>query len=716
MPKQPGALIALTGITLLLAGACPAGDLMHHSMTISVYPPDNSLLAVDTVYIAGAHLEDGKITFLLNRNLEIEDIQSPRGVKWYSQEDIDPATLKADPDEDDEEFIARGKAVFIEIEDLPADDEMIPVAISFSGVLYDSLLPPDRNYSKGFATTTGLIDERGTFLSNGSLWYPYQFDFSFTFKLTVDLPPDYMSVSQGALAREYLDTIRGEKRLVEVWVERNPTPEFYLIAGRYYRHQETHNGTRIMTYTYETSDSLSQVYLDATRRYLTMYEDLIGKYPHPKFAMVENFWQTGYGMPSFTLLGNRVIRLPFIVHTSYGHEILHNWWGNCVFVDYDTGNWCEGLTTYGADYLYKERQSEDAARDYRHQTLIAFNNYVTEEKDFPLSAFHERHDSASQSVGYGKALFVFHMLRLYLGDDVYWDALRNFYEAHRYRLASWKDLEQAFAETSGRGLSWYFDQWVNRTGLPDVSLETAWTERADPGHAVMFTLRQPEPLFILDVPVIVTTETGEIRTSVRLSETGKTFSVKSESKPVSLEIDPDFDMFRRLCTEEIPVTIGGAFANDTGTIIIGNREDPAVRVSFSAISHALGIEGDVVNEADAGATELTGSHLWLLGRGDALAEILRETEVHLEGGKVTVAGSEFDIGGRTFICTIRNPRDENSVVTVIISADTESIPGIMRKLPHYGRNSYLVFEGGKALERGVWEAEGSPLRADFRGR
>ena len=37
-------------------------------------------------------------------------------------------------------------------------------------------------------------------------------------------------------------------------------------------------------------------------------------------------------MPSFTLLGSQVIRFPFILTSSYPHEILHNWWGNAVFV------------------------------------------------------------------------------------------------------------------------------------------------------------------------------------------------------------------------------------------------------------------------------------------------------------------------------------------------------------------------------------------------
>ena len=706
-------------LILLVAGApgaCRATDLLHHSISISIYPPDNSLLATDTVYVAATDLNDGEVVFLINRSLGIEDIQCPHGARWYSQEEIEPGVLKEDADEDDLEIIERGKGVFIEITDLPAGEEMIPIAISYSGVLYDSLLPPDRNYSKGFATTTGLIDERGAYLANESLWYPFQFGRSFTFRLSVDIPPDWMCVSQGRLVEERLERIRDEERLVEVWVETNPMPEFYLVAGDYFRHQESYNGTQIMTYTYDTSDSLSRVYLDATRRYIAMYEDLIGEYPHPKFAMVENFWQTGYGMPSFTLLGDRVIRLPFIVHTSYGHEILHNWWGNCVFVDYDSGNWCEGLTTYGADYLYKERQSEGAAREYRHQTLITFNNYVTEEDDFPLSAFHERHDTASQSVGYGKSLLVFHMLRMYLGDEVFWGSLRDFYYSHRYRVASWKDLEEAFTQTSSEDLSWYFDQWVNRTGLPDISLETAWAERRGDRHAAVFTLRQGEPPFTLDVPVVITTETGSIETTVRLAGAEKTFSVESDTRVISLAVDPDFNIFRKLYIEEIPMTIGGAFANDTGTIIIGNLEEPQTRHSLFGISQSIGVEGETIDEATEGEVDLTGPHFWFLGRGDALNGILSETELALAEGKATIAGSEFDIAGRTIICTLRNPRDEASAIAVIVSEDMESLATVVRKLPHYGPNSYLIFEGDKVVERGVWEAKDSPLRADLAAR
>src|SRR5690625_7493030 len=90
-------------------------------------------------------------------------------------------------------------------------------------------------------------------------------------------------------------------------------------------------------------------------------------------------------MPSFTLLGPQIIRFPFILHSSYPHELLHNWWGNGVCVDFDTGNWCEGLTAYMADHLIAEQRGEGA--DYRRDILQDYSDYVTPENEFPLSDF-----------------------------------------------------------------------------------------------------------------------------------------------------------------------------------------------------------------------------------------------------------------------------------------------------------------------------------------
>ena len=83
--------------------------------------------------------------------------------------------------------------------------------------------------------------------------------------------------------------------------------------------------------------------------------------------------------------------------------------GNSVYVDFDKGNWCEGLTAYMADHLIKEQRGQ--AEEYRRSTLQKFTDFVNDEMIFRWVSFLSRHDGSSEAIGYGKSLTVFHMLR-----------------------------------------------------------------------------------------------------------------------------------------------------------------------------------------------------------------------------------------------------------------------------------------------------------------
>ena len=202
------------------------------------------------------------------------------------------------------------------------------------------------------------------------------------------------------------------------------------MAGAWHEYSDHAGDVEIFAFLREADPALAGKYLEATKRYLKLYEGMLPAYPYASFALVENFWETGYGMPSFTLLGPRIIRFPFILHSSYPHEILHNWWGNSVFVEFESGNWCEGLTAYLADHLVKEGLGRGA--EYRRDTLKNYSNFIHEGKDFPLAEFRSRHSSASEAVGYGKSLMLWHMLRRSIGDKRFTAGLRGFYAAYRF--------------------------------------------------------------------------------------------------------------------------------------------------------------------------------------------------------------------------------------------------------------------------------------------
>jgi hypothetical protein len=322
-------------------------------------------------------------------------------------------------------------------------------------VIHHPIEAQGEDYARGFAETTGTIQSEGVFLSGASDWYPKSGDALVTFDLTVTLPAGWSAISQGKRSK-----IGAQVR----FICEQPQEEIWLIAGRWKETTRKLEELETSALLREKDDALAAKYLDATASYLPMYSTLLGPYPYSKFALVENFWETGYGMPSFTLLGSKVIRLPFIITSSYPHEILHNWFGNGIYVDPKSGNWSEGLTAYLADHLFAEQNGGGAA--YRHQTLQKYADYAAHSKDFPLAEFRERHSPSTEAVGYGKSLMLFHMMRREIGDAAFVKALRALYQEKRFSRASFDDLKAAFATASGKNLNASFTPWVTRTGAP----------------------------------------------------------------------------------------------------------------------------------------------------------------------------------------------------------------------------------------------------------
>ncbi|MCP5050752.1 MAG: M20/M25/M40 family metallo-hydrolase, partial [bacterium] len=80
---------------------------------------------------------------------------------------------------------------------------------------------------------------------------------------------------------------------------------------------------------------------------------------------------------------------------------------------------------------------------------------------------------------------------------------------------------------------------------------------------------------------------------------------------------------------------------------------------------------------------------------------------------VTINRKSLSAGNKSIIMAVKNPKNPAQVI-VLISADrTDAMPGLARKLPHYGKYSYLAFEGAEPTNmfKGQWPAVNSPLSA-----
>ena len=397
----------------------------------------------------------------------------------------------------------------------------------------------------------GVIAPRGDFLGGGMAWYPRPRGVPAQRTIEVTAPAGMEAVTAGAR----LERREAGGKSISVWKEEHPTPDLSLSAGPYQVSERKLGALPLFTYFRAGSAPLSSAYLDASAHYLRFYEGLFGPYPFEKFAVVENFIPTGYGFPSYTLLGGTVIRLPFIISTSLPHEIAHNWWGNGVLVDYREGNWSEGLVTYVADYLLEEQKSPAAGREYRFKLLADYASLVPPAADFPVAAFIGRSDPASRAIGYGKGAMIFHMVRRLIGDEAFFAALRDVCRERLYREAAWSDFTRAFSRAAGRDLAPLMKQWLERTGGPRLSLADV-TSRPEGGKWVVSgKVIQASPPWSFPLEMNVETAAGDVRQTVEVDRESTPFTVTVAAPPKRLALDPESDLFRVLAPQEIPPAI-----------------------------------------------------------------------------------------------------------------------------------------------------------------
>ena len=172
------------------------------------------------------------------------------------------------------------------------------LTISYT-VVFDDPVPRElvgiEDPSYGIRAT---IMPQGTYISAASGWYPNAVDVPQSFTITITGPQDMTGVTSGRLAN-FTRTAAGT---VTTWQTVLQPTAMSLAAGRYQLRRESLGDIQLLAFLGESNVPLAAGYLESVREYLSLYQELFGPYPYEKFAVVENLYPTGYGLPGWTLL------------------------------------------------------------------------------------------------------------------------------------------------------------------------------------------------------------------------------------------------------------------------------------------------------------------------------------------------------------------------------------------------------------------------------
>ena len=715
------------GIACAADPVLPRVVIRHHELFVQIVPEQHALIAKDRLTLEVPQ-QKTPIRFSLAPTLQIDRITLVKTLAGTE-------SLVHDVPFEIEHGSAPESAQQILIPSQVVVAGLVTLDVDYHGVIND---PPRDPRHLRFVTpseTAGHIGPEGVYISSESSWYPDVPESLSTYALLVAVPAGWTAVTQGKAGESRAcpaGLCRSDQMVMTEWAVTQPSEAVTLVANTFvatFRDWTAKTGQRIQLSTYLFPDDahLAEEYLDATARYLDVYIPLLGPYPFEKFAVVENFFASGLGMPSFTLLGSGIIKRHYVQPYALGHEIVHSWIGNDVFNRAERGNWVEGLTTYLANYYWHELMGDRAqARDQRRLMVQGYNLHVPPQRDYPVAQFTQKQDEHDNAIGYQKSAMLFHLLRQEVGEETFWRALTSLVAQYRGRHAEWRDLERVFAEESRQDLRWFFAQWVEQDGAPVLSLPEAVAHpvAGEPAQAFQLevTIVQSNKPFRLPLQLLIRMEGDrEHLLTLPLRSLRETISVTLPARPIAIDLDPDFMTFRRISRQSLSPVLNHYVTDLRRSVLTAFTDEPShpspfrdvvTRIQTQERQKSVSERTVIASMDQDGLLPQEGSVL-VLGGPEFRSGIQSILDNHcgehatLNDRGVTVMGTAHEGPGLALLVSCHRVDRPGSVVTVLYSDSPQAVEKVARLLFFYGWNSFVLFKDGAVAARGEW-----PLASD----
>ncbi len=389
------------------------------------------------------------------------------------------------------------------------------------------------------------------------------------------------------------------------------------------------------------------------------------------------------------------------------HELVHGWWGNGVFVDYGSGNWCEALTTYCSNYLRKEWESPAEGAKARRAMRFRFAARVRPDRDYPLRKFTGKREDFENDIGYSKGAMLFQMARSAVGDEAFFGGLRDLAKGFTGKRASWDDVRGCIERRAGRNLRALFDATLDRTGAPVAFLRECSAAPAGDGWAVHGTVVQARPAWPLSLPVVVETDAGIETTTVDSADSEAGFSLRTKGVPLRVLLDPDAACWRGYLPGEVPATLD-ATLHDPAGFEVYTRAGRAGE-AYAPVAEALKDRGASFFTVDGegnptpippASAERSALLLMDLDEGLQVQGILNALPVfaRFRGGKLTVGDRTFEGEDVAILASVRKPGEPGRFLTLYGGTRAAALSAA-RRVFYYGGEGVVVFKAGRPVLR-----------------
>lgn len=249
-----------------------------------------------------------------------------------------------------------------------------------------------------------------------------------------------------------------------------------------------HSGRKVTTWALYTPGNgllwqdASEYLIDATY-YYSLWN---GDYPYNQVTAVDGTISAGGGMeyPNVTVIGNS--STDFDLEVVIVHEVGHNWfYGQLGTNERDHGWMDEGMNTLNeVRYVQTKYPDNTAMSDMIFGGAFHFNDldhHDLSDVSYRMMSWLgedqalETKSAEFSELNYGIVMYqktglVFFYLKDYLGDELFDKCMQKYYSDWEFKHPTPNDMRASVEKTSGKDLSWLFDDLINTTNHIDYKI------------------------------------------------------------------------------------------------------------------------------------------------------------------------------------------------------------------------------------------------------
>ena len=277
-----------------------------------------------------------------------------------------------------------------------------------------------------------------------------------------------------------------------------------------------------------------------TAEILEFYSTNIGQYPFGKLANVQSKTRfRGMENAGNIFYDEKRVNGEGLIEDLVAHEVAHQWFGNSATELEWHHLWLsEGFATYFTELYWEHKYGRELFVERMQSERAKYLRYSKKKFTPVIDTSEENYLKLLTPNAYQKGAWILHMLRNEIGEEIFWEGIRSYYNLYKYSNALSSDFQEVMEDVSEKDLSTFFNQWLNFPGHPKLKVQ--WKYDGKDTLHLDIEQKQKDHLFHFPIDIKLNFEDGssEISTIIINEKVQKT-EISIHKSVDSIELDPE---------------------------------------------------------------------------------------------------------------------------------------------------------------------------------